>query len=256
MKIRILGCNGGQLPGKKLTAFLLNGDLLIDAGTVAVSADMKAQRAVKNILLSHAHLDHIGAMPFYAVNISNYKNDSVKIFGSQHTINAVQQHLMNGVTWPDYSKINNPSIKPVFKYSIIEQNKWIVIGDYKVMAIPVNHTIPTIGFLIGKGSEYILYSGDTKDTEALWVEAKKLGKKLKAAFIEVTFPDSLHFLAEKTCHLTPKTLENQLKKMLPIIPKIYVYHLKPQHQKEIIKDLKKIKHYKITVLENDLTYKI
>ena len=256
MKIRILGCYGGQMPGKNLTSFLLNGDTLIDAGTVGLTAGIEEQRAVKNILLSHAHLDHTGGMPFYAVNIVSNKTPSVGVYGSQFTLEAVQNHLMNGITWPDFTKIKNFGANPVFKYTAIESKKWTDVGGYKVMAVPVNHTIPTVGFLIGKGNTYILYSGDTKDTDEIWVEAKKLGKKLKAAFIEVAFPEEVDFLAEASCHLTPKTLEKQLAKLLPLKPKIYVYHLKPEYLKEIKKGLKKIKGFKINILEDGETYKI
>jgi cAMP phosphodiesterase len=256
MKIKVLGCYGGQLPGRNLTAFLLNNDTLIDAGTVGLTADMGEQRAVKNILISHAHLDHTGGMPFYAVNIVSNKADSVNIYGSQYTLDALQNHLMNNVTWPDFTKIKNFAANAVFKYTPIEPKTWTDIGGYKVMAVPVNHTIPTVGFLIGKGGTYILYSGDTKDTDEIWIEAKKLGRKLKAAFIEVSFPDEVDFLAESSCHLTPKTLEKQLGKLLPLKPKIFLYHLKPEYLKEIRKGLKKIEGFKLTVLEDAVTYKI
>lgn len=256
MEIKILGCYGGQLPGRNLTSFLLNGDMLIDAGTIGLTAGIEEQRKVKNILLSHAHLDHCGALPFYAVNIVSNKTDSVSIYGSRFTLDAVQAHLMNNVIWPDFTKIKNFAANPVFKYTPIEPKTWTDIGGYKVMAIPVNHTIPTTGFLIGKGSTYILYSGDTKDTDDIWVEAKKLDKKLKAAFIELAFPDEVDFLAENSCHLTPKTFEIQLKKLLPLKPKIYLYHLKPEYLKEIKKGVKKIKGYKLTALEDAKIYKI
>ncbi len=256
MKLKVLGCYGGQLPGKNLTGLLLNNDTLIDAGTVGLTADIEEQRAIKNILISHAHLDHTGGMPFYSVNIVSNKTASVNVYGSQFTMDAVQNHLMNGVTWPDFTKIKNFAGNPVLKYITIEPKVWTAIGGYKVMAIPVNHTIPTVGFLIGKGNTYILYSGDTKDTDEIWVEAKKLGKKLKAAFVEVAFPDEVDFLAEASCHLTPKTLEKQLRKLLPLKPKTYLYHLKPEYMKEIKKGLKKIKGFKLTLLDDADTLKI
>jgi cAMP phosphodiesterase len=256
MKIKILGCYGGQLPGRNLTSFLLNGEMLIDAGTVGLTAAIEEQRAIKNILISHAHLDHTCGMPFYAVNIVSNKTASVKIAASQFTIDALQNHIMNNLTWPDFTKIKNFAANPVFSYLPIKLKTWVDIGGYKVMAIPVNHTIPTVGFLIGKGETYILYSGDTKDTDEIWAEAKKLGRKLKAAFIETAFPDEVDFLAESSGHLTPKTLEKQLKKLLPLKPQIYLYHLKPEYLKEIKKGVKKIAGYKMTFLDDGITYKI
>ncbi len=256
MKIKTLGCYGGQLPGKNLTGLLLNGDTLIDAGTVALNSTIAEQRKIRNVFISHAHLDHTGSLPFFAVNIVSNKSDGVVITSTEFTINAIKNHLMNGTTWPDFTKINNFGGKPVFKYNPIEENKWQDAGGYKLMAVPVNHTVPCTGFLIGRGSQYMLYSGDTKDTDAIWAEGKKLGKKLKSCFIELAFPDEVAFLAESSCHLTPKSLEKQLEKLLPLKPKIFVYHLKPEYMKEIKAGLKKIKGYKITVLDDGKTYKI
>ena len=34
MEIRVLGCHGSQLPGFNMTSFLINGTVLVDAGTV------------------------------------------------------------------------------------------------------------------------------------------------------------------------------------------------------------------------------
>ncbi|MGD0566677.1 MAG: 3',5'-cyclic-nucleotide phosphodiesterase [Candidatus Goldiibacteriota bacterium] len=256
MKIKTLGCYGGQLPGRNLTGLLLDGSILIDAGTVGLSADIREQRKIKAAFISHAHLDHIGALPFYAVNIVSNKTGPVRIFGSRFTLDAVKNNIMNGVIWPDFTSIKNFGGSPVFKYEPVEPLKWIDACGYRVMPVGVNHSIPTVGYLIGKNSSYILYSGDTKDTDEIWKQGKKLGKKLKAAFIELAFPDEVAFLAESSCHLTPGTLEKQLAKLLPEKPKIFVYHIKPEYIKEIKRGLKKIKGYDITIMDDGLTYKI
>jgi cAMP phosphodiesterase len=256
MKIKTFGCYGGQLPGKNLTGFLLDGSVLIDAGTVGLSAGIAQQRKIKGAFISHAHLDHVGGLPFYAVNIVSNKTDSVRIFASEYTVNAMKEHLMNGVIWPDFTAIKNFSGMPVFKYEPIEPLKWINALGYRLMSVDVNHSIPTVGFLIGKNERYILYSGDTKDTDEIWKQGKKLGKKLIAAFIELAFPDEVDFLAESSGHLTPKTLEKQLVKLLPEKPKIYIYHIKPEYTQAILRGLKKIKGYDITVMDDGLSYKI
>jgi len=154
MKIKPLGCYGGQLPGKNNTAFLVNGDTLIDAGTIALNSDIKTQRGIKTVFLSHAHLDHTGGLPFFAVNIVSNKSHGVNIIGPGPTISAVKKHLMNGVTWPDFTKIKNFGGRPVFSYTGISAGKWHKIGKYRIKIIPVKHTIPTWGYIIGQGSKY------------------------------------------------------------------------------------------------------
>lgn len=255
MKIKILGCCGGQLPGRNNTAFLLDGETLLDAGTIALTLTLAEQKKIKNVLVSHAHADHIGALPFFAVNIVSNTGAGVGIHGSAFTIGAIKKHLMNGVLWPDFTKINNFGKKPIFSYSTLKPGKWYKVGGYSVKQVPVNHTIPTNGYIIGRNNRYIVYSGDTKDTSVLWKEAARLGKKLKAVFIECSFPDKVQFLAEASAHLVPATIEGQLKKIgSKVNPRVFVYHLKPEYIKEIKADLKKIKGYKITVVDEKKTY--
>ena len=116
--------------------------------------------------------------------------------------------------------------------------------------------IPTTGFLLGKNNKYMMYSGDTKETSRIWKEAKKLGKKLKAVFIETAFPNNLKFLAEASGHLVPSTLESQLKKLGNIKPKVYVYHIKPEYVTQVKKELKRIKGYRITAVTERKTYTV
>ena len=254
MKIKVLGCYGGQLPGKNNTGFLLNEDTLIDAGTIALTADINTQRKIKNILLSHPHLDHIGAIPFFGVNVTSNKSPSITIYGSAFTINAVKRFIMNGVIWPDFAKIKNFAGNFVFEYKPLACNKWHNISGYKVKLISVKHTIPTNGFIIGQGNKYVLYSGDTKETNSIWLQAKKLGKKLNAVFVETAYPNNLISLAEKSGHLVPATLQRQLGKLGNLKPKVFLYHIKPEYEKIIEKEIKKIKGYKIILAREKKTY--
>lgn len=256
MRVKVLGAYGGQMPGKNNTAFLVNGELLIDAGTVGLALTIKEQRTVRAALISHAHADHIGALPFLAVNITSNKAPGVIIAGAAEPVKAVSEHLLNGKLWPDFTKIANASGKPVFSYQIMKKDKWQEIAGYRVMPVKVNHTVPTTGFIAGKGGEYLVYSGDTKDTDKIWEKAAKLGKKLKAVFAEVSYPDRLSEFADMTAHLTPYSLTVQLGKLKGLKPKVFAYHLKPEYEKEIALELKKITKFSIRPAAEGMTYKI
>jgi hypothetical protein len=39
MKLRVLGCHGGELPGCRSTCFLVDGSLALDAGALTASLD-------------------------------------------------------------------------------------------------------------------------------------------------------------------------------------------------------------------------
>ena len=257
MKIRVLGCYGGQLPGRNNTALLLNGDTLIDAGTVATAVTLGEQQKIRNVLLSHAHADHTGALPFFAVNAASNKGKGINVYGSAFTVAAVKKYLMNGVIWPDFSAINNSGGNKILNYNILKPGKWYKAGRYRVKIVPVKHTIPTHGFILGEGNKYIVYSGDTKNSDAIWKEAKKLGHRLKAVFIEVAFSDKAGSQADSSCHLVPETARAQLKKLGDRVkPKVFAYHMKPVYLDEIKAELKKIKDFKIVALEEKKIYTI
>ena len=64
MKIQVLGCCQGKLPGYYTTAFLLNDHILLDAGEIAELFRIEEQYTITDVLLTHAHLDHIAGLPF------------------------------------------------------------------------------------------------------------------------------------------------------------------------------------------------
>jgi len=256
MKIKVLGCYGGQLPGKHNSGFILDGELLIDAGTIALNSTIEEQRGIRSVLISHSHMDHIGGLPFFAVNIVSNKADTVKIAASEFTIDAIKNHLLNGVVWPDFTKIKNFGSQDIFSYMPIKENEWFELGGYKIKAISVNHTVPTFGFLIGKDEHYIMYTGDTKTTDNIWEEAVKLGDKLKTVFAEVSFPNELKALAEASAHYVPKTLHEDLKKLGGLKPKVYVYHIKPEYFKKVKKELSAIPGLKVTPLQEKKEYTV
>ncbi len=256
MKIKVLGCYGGELPGFNVSGYLLDGKFLIDAGTIGTKINITEQRKIKNILISHPHLDHIGSLPFFGVNIVSNKSEAVKIIGTHFTIDTISKNLMNGHIWPDFTKIKNAAGNNVFEYFKIEHNKWYDIDGYKIMAVKVNHSIPADGFIIGKNNNYFVYTGDTKETMEIWEKAKELGKKLKTVIIEVAFPDELRQLAENSYHLVPATLVSEIGKLGDLKPKIFVIHMKPEYLTIIKKQLKKIKKYKIYLMQEGKIFKI
>ncbi len=256
MIIKVLGCYGGELPGYNVSGYLLDDKILIDAGTIGTKIDIKAQRKIRNVLISHPHLDHIGSLPFFGVNIVSNKSESIKIIGTDFTIDTINKNLMNGSIWPDFTKIKNAAGNYIFQYVKISHNKWYEFDGYKVIAVKVNHSIPADGFIIGKNNSYFIYSGDTKQTDEIWKEGVKLGKKLKTVIVEVAFPDELRQLAENSCHLVPETLIGELQKLGNLIPKIFVIHMKPEYLGLIKKQLGKIKKYKINLMQEGEIYKI
>ncbi|CAN5372168.1 hypothetical protein BH10PSE17_BH10PSE17_18250 [soil metagenome] len=63
--MQVLGCSGG-IGGRHLrtTSLLVDDDVLIDAGTGAMDLALHQLARIDHIFLTHAHMDHIAAIPF------------------------------------------------------------------------------------------------------------------------------------------------------------------------------------------------
>lgn len=248
MIVRIIGGHGGVSPGARATSYLINGKLLVDAGSVGEGIVISEQVAIDHILISHAHLDHIKDLAFISDNCFGLRKKPFQIYSNEFVKNAIKEHLMNDVVWPDFSKLPNAK-NPTIKFNIIESEKNVTIGEYKILPVPVNHPGNALGFIIEKGSKAVLFTQDTGPTDRIWKVAKKK-KNLKAIFTEVSFPNSMQKVATISQHHTPKTLSEEIKKMPKNIP-IFVGHLKPNYQTQLYKEIEAIKEPRITLLGSD-----
>ena len=255
MKIRVLGCHGSQLPHHNITSFLLEKNILIDAGTVTQALTLEEQLRIEYIFVTHAHLDHIRDIAFLADNLYYGKRKKpLVILSSKGIIDSIHRYVFNNVIWPDFSKI--PSVKePLIKFQVIAPGRKRNIGDFQVRAINLNHTVETLGFLIQSKEKAVLFLGDTGPTENVWKIAKAV-KEIKGIFIETSLPGSLQNIADKTGHLTPISLNSELRKLKAARPEIYLYHMKPRYAEEIRHEVAVIQDRKIHIIEDGQVIRI
>ncbi len=238
MKIKILGASGAEFPGHNPPAYLINGFLLVDAGTLGAVLEEDEQWAIRYIILSHAHLDHIRAIPFLADNIIiKNKRHHITIMSIGDVLRQLKEHLLNGNIWPDFTTIGRYG--PVLRLQEIKPETWIRIDSLLIQPVLVNHSVPATGYIIKelKGRRIIstlIYSGDTGPTERLW----SLADGADVLIVEVSFPDRLSRLAQETGHLTPRLLKGELKKIQTLPRKILITHPKPQYLGLIKRELK------------------
>ena len=67
--IRVLGCSGSIAARCHTTSFLLDDDILIDAGTGVGELRLDELARINHILISHSHLDHILSIPLLADSV-------------------------------------------------------------------------------------------------------------------------------------------------------------------------------------------
>src|SRR3989338_1244085 len=246
MKIKILGCDGGSLPGFSSVSFLINDHLVLDAGSITTKLNMKEQLKIKHVLITHSHLDNIKDLCYLADNaFLSGRSSAIEIISSETILTDIEKHLFNGIIWPDMSQI--PSTKnPTLKFRSIKGE--IQLGDLKVKAIPVAHSHAALGYVLWDKKSAIIVSGDTGPTTEFWEIANQTSN-LKAIFLEVSFPSSLEDIAYKSRHLTPATVLKEIQKLhTPHIP-IYLYHLKPLYAKKIQSEVQAFKHKQLKFLK-------
>ena len=258
MKIRVLGCHGSdqllERDGKarqcRTCGFLINGTVMIDAGTIGAALRLDEQKRLRHILLSHLHFDHVQGLPTLADNLVEEEADTVEpvaLTSIASVLDGLHAHLFNGDVYPDFFSLPEPD-HPIFVCRTLESGKESDVAGLTVKAVPVNHQVPTVGFLIRDGDSSVLYSGDTHETDEIWKVAAK-EKTLKAAFIETSFPNRLLDLAMLSKHLTPALFAREFKKIgRPDLP-VFIYHVKPRFRHEIIGELEQLKIRNLTVLE-------
>ncbi len=252
MKLRVLGCSGAELPGHNPSAFLLDDTLLLDAGTIGSVLNEDEQWRLTDILITHPHLDHIRGIPTLADNIvvtGQAKN--VRVFSIAQVIAALSDHLMNGLIWPDFTKIPSAAA-PVISYSEIVPEQEFTVGEFAVTACLVNHTVPAVGYRVSRGGRTLLYTGDTGPTTRLW----ELAGELSALIVEVSFPSEMEELALLTGHLTPTLLKKELAKLERLPPRILITHLKPQYSAAIKAELDDLQLPQIELLREGEVYEL
>jgi len=255
MKIKVLGCSGAEFPGHNQPGFLLGQEILFDAGSVTNVLHEKEQLKIKNIFITHAHLDHVRCIPFLADNIlTSGKKGNFTVRAISPTIETIRRDLMNGFLWPDFTIIPSRS-NAVVTLVTVKADSAITIGDYRITPYKVNHSVPAVGYLVEDGTgKRFFYTGDTGPTDETW---KKIGNsRIQCLIIEVSLPNKMAEMALATGHLTSRLLKEELPKLGQMPERVYITHLKPQFLKTISREIESLNMKNLRVLKDGETIRI
>ncbi|MDX2052077.1 MAG: 3',5'-cyclic-nucleotide phosphodiesterase [Polyangiaceae bacterium] len=247
MELRVVGCHGGETPHHRTSAFVLNEDIALDAGSLTSGLELEGQFKLRAVVVSHAHFDHVRDLATIADNRCQAGCEPLIVAGTKGTLGLLKRHFFNDLIWPDFSKI--PSVKrPTLRYLELKPEKWTDVAGYSIQAIMVDHTIESAAFIVRGPDVAIGYSGDTGPTDRLW-SALREEPNLKALLMEVSFPNRQQKLATVSGHHTPRTLAADLKKFgAPADLPTLLYHIKPVFQSEVETECAKLRGLNLTVL--------
>ena len=239
MRLRILGNHNIETRDSRHTCFLADGRLAIDAGSLASGLTGGEIHQLEAVLLTHSHFDHVRDIPSIGLAMLHQERP-VEIWGLEETLGAIQRHLLNGTIYPNFVERlgnNGPSVilKPVVP------NRTFRVLTYDVLAIPVEHPVPCVGFIIkADDGGCIGYTGDTGGCLLPFLDASLLPEIL---CIDLSFPNRFGQLARTTGHLTPDLLGRELmaarSKGLDL-PRLVAVHRTLDHEAEVLEDLTRL----------------
>ena len=234
MEIRFLGAHNLESADTKLVSLLIDGVLALDAGAVTTTLSFEQQQHIKSFLITHQHFDHIRDLATYG--LANLDWGTKNVYSIKPVLDVIRGSFLNGTLYPDMTQIPSPD-SPSLQMHAVEEYKPAYVDGYRVLAVPVKHGIPTVGYEITDGDgKSVFYSADTTTgIEECW---QYISPDLMV--VETTHPDRMRDFAIEVKHLCPSLLAEALiefEKMKGYIPTTVVVHMNPQYEEEIGRQL-------------------
>lgn len=242
MKVRVLGCSGSISAGCRTTSFLLDDDVLLDAGTGVGDLELEAMARVEHILLSHSHLDHVLSVGLLADSVLRRRRGKppIQVHALEPTMAALRQHIFNGVIWPDFSRI--PSVEaPVLEFHTFEIGDVVDVGHgRRVEILPAVHTVPAVGYAVHAPHGAWVFTGDTGPNDALWAWARST--RIAHLVIETAFSNDEAFIAKLSLHLCPSMLGEELARLSgdAVRANVHITHIKPGEVDAVMKQVQSL----------------
>jgi len=253
LRIRLLPSKVGDSVPQLLTTFLVDDHVAIDGGSIALSLGPDLMSRVRDVVVTHSHSDHTAMIPIFVAEAYTSLVSPVVIHGTADVIADLRNHIFNDHIWPDFEKIHLiHKSEPSIKFETIEPGQRFRIGDLSIMPIGVNHTVPCVGLIVEDSGAAVLFTSDTYTTDEIWEQARQ-NQKLKAVFVDVSYPKELETLAAASKHLTPQSLARDLEKLKRDV-EILAVHIKPTGREQVIRQLVELNDARISVAEAERLY--
>lgn len=237
MKLTVLGCSGGIGSGRHTTCFLLDDDILIDAGTGITRLSLDQLEKINHVFLTHSHLDHVLGLPLLLDAVGDRRGKPVTVHALPETLEILSEHLFNWRLWPDFREIPDAD-HPWVKFSALPLGSSITLGTRTLTTLPAHHVVPACGYRITGKSASLVFTGDTTSSDAL-IHALNDMDNLSNLIIETSFENDLRDIAVASQHHWPDSLAQELKR-LKTKPRIWITHLKPGNEDAIVAELRQL----------------
>ena len=237
---------------QRLTCFLIDDCVAVDAGSIAIALTNEQRSKVKDIIITHPHMDHVASLPIFIDDLYPSLQEPMRVHATPEVIQLLERDIFNWNLYPRFSDLKN-DYGPVMEYVPIPIGKPFTVAHLNVVAVPVNHIVPTVGLVVSDGQKSVAFSSDTAETEEFWKILNEM-KDLDALLIEASFPNRMAKLAKVSRHFTPASLGQELKKLNHNGMDIMAVHLKATYRDEIIAQLNALNIPKLSAMEPGRIY--
>lgn len=239
--------NGCASLKQHLACFVIDDCVAIDAGSLAMAAGSVQKEQIRDIVLTHAHLDHIAGLPLFVDDLFASLTEPIRVHATNEVVEILERDVFNWHIYPRFSELKN-EFGTVLEYHPFEMGKEFSIKHLVFKAAKVNHKVPTVGFIVSDREKTFALSGDTAEMNEFW-ETVNSEENLDAILIECAFPDELKSIANDSHHLTPNTLKKEITKLRHKNTPIFIINLKPMYRDEIVRQIAGLKIENLQILE-------
>ena len=237
MQLRVLGCSGGVQRGAHTTAFMLDEDVLVDAGSGVGELTLDEMAGIRHVFLTHSHLDHVGFLPLLLDTLfdrlSAPGQSPLTVYAQPITLQALRSHIFNWVIWPDFTELPSAA-QPVVHLAPMEPGETRALGGRTITMVAGHHAVPTVGYHLDNGRVALAFSSDCTTNDILW-QGLNARQRLDHLIVEAAFPDEQEELARAAKHFTPGLLAADLAK-LAHDPVIWITHRMPGQEARILEE--------------------
>ncbi|MEP7273372.1 MAG: 3',5'-cyclic-nucleotide phosphodiesterase [Acidobacteriota bacterium] len=229
-----------------LTSYLINETLAIDAGALAIGLTREEQLALRAIVITHTHLDHTASLPLLITDLFDDLREPIALYATPADFDALRQYIFNPRIWITLETLRNDQTE-LLEHRPYRSGEMFEVEGLKLLPIPVTHTVLTHGLLIEDETTALLFTSDTGATDRIWQVANEC-EKLKAVFIDLSFPNALTDLARVSHHHSPETLVAEMKKLRRDVI-VYGVHLKAPYRDRIVAEVAALNESRLRIAD-------
>jgi ribonuclease BN (tRNA processing enzyme) len=243
---------GRATPEQRLSCFLVDGRVTIDAGSIAIALGERERETVRDIIITHPHMDHIATLPIFVDDLFGTLTEPIRVHATEEVIRLLVRDIFNGTVYPPFHEFSNKRTR-VMEFVPFRTGEEFRVAHLRLVAVPVHHIVPTVGMVLTDGETTVAFSSDTSATEEFW-QLVNAAPRIDALLIEASFPNSMARLAEVSGHLTPEALGGELRKLSHSGLEILAVHLKPSFREQLVAELADLGVPRLSAMEAGREY--